>query len=233
MMTIGFDFISDLNLLPDEELNWEDKATSLYCIIAGNISHDLTVLKQSLSHLSKCYQGVFYIPGSLEFSDKHGTFTKIKQIKEIVDGIKNAVLLHNHVVIVDGIAIVGINGWALEQSNTLTLDKIIHETHRNEDLIYLMSTIDRLQLHGDVKKIIVVSHAVPRTELLFNEVPDIYNDFLPLVIALGKDKEKKVSNWIFGTQTKMVDIDIDGVNYTNNVYLKNTPYWPKRIAIEI
>jgi hypothetical protein len=35
-MKIGFDLISDLNLSPNDSFNWENKATSLYCIIAGN-----------------------------------------------------------------------------------------------------------------------------------------------------------------------------------------------------
>ena len=53
MNTIGFDLISDLNLSPEDSFNWEGKATSLYCIIAGNISEDLRTIKQTLSHLSK------------------------------------------------------------------------------------------------------------------------------------------------------------------------------------
>lgn len=62
-MKIGFDVISDLNLGPDEQFSWEGKATSLYCIIAGNISNDLRTIHQILLHLSHFYQGVFYTAG--------------------------------------------------------------------------------------------------------------------------------------------------------------------------
>ena len=62
-MTIGFDVISDLFLTPEESFNWEGKATSLYCVIAGNISNDVKVITQTLRHLSRFYQGIFYIDG--------------------------------------------------------------------------------------------------------------------------------------------------------------------------
>ena len=38
MIDIGFDVISDLNLKRNDSFNWENKATSLYCILSGNIS---------------------------------------------------------------------------------------------------------------------------------------------------------------------------------------------------
>ena len=49
MQDIGFDIISDLNLQPDDSFNWENKATSLYCIVAGNNSSDLRTVIQSSS----------------------------------------------------------------------------------------------------------------------------------------------------------------------------------------
>ena len=79
-MKIGFDLISDLNLSPNDSFNWENKATSLYCVIAGNISNDIRTIALTLSHLTKFYQGVFYTPGSLEFK---GIEVYDKRIKEI------------------------------------------------------------------------------------------------------------------------------------------------------
>ena len=67
MLDIGFDIISDLNLEPNDNFNWEDKATSLYCILSGNISSDVQTMVNVLSHLSRFYQGVFYTPGLLEY----------------------------------------------------------------------------------------------------------------------------------------------------------------------
>jgi hypothetical protein len=230
-MKIGFDFISDLNLSPGEVLNWDDKATSLYCIVAGNVSSDLPTIKSTLSSLCKRYQGVFYIPGSLEFSDKHSVKSRINDLKKLLHNNKNLVLLYNNVVIVESVAILGINGWSPESIDFSTLDRVVAEVNRTEDLGYLANSIERLQLHLDVKSIVVVSHAVPRDELYFGEIHEGYTDLPELVDCLILDKERKISHWIFGTQNKSVDVTIEGVHYLNNTYLKDTPYWPKRIEI--
>lgn len=232
-MKIGFDYINDLNLSPDENFDWEGKATSLYCIVAGNVSSDLRTTKKTLSYLSKLYQGVFYIPGCLEFSDKHGIQSRINDIRTLLKNIRNVVFLHNHVVIIDGIAIIGINGWSPEFLNYTSLDKFIADVGRNEDLAYLASSIQRLQLHVDVKKIIIVSNAIPRNELYFGEIPDYANDIMELSTALHMDKEHKVSHWVFGTQTKLVESTIDNIQYCNNTYIKEAPYWPKRLDVEL
>lgn len=232
-MKIGFDLISDLNLSPEEKFDWEGKATSLYCVVAGNVSHDLKTIKKTLSYLSKFYQGIFYIPGCLEFSDKHGIQSRINDIKSLLKNIRNIVFLHNHVVIVDGIAIVGINGWSPEFLNYTSLDKFIAEVGRTEDLAYLASSIQRLQLHVDVKRILIVSSATPKNELYFGEVPECCANITPLSSALQMDKEHKVTHWMFGTQPKLVDIKIDNIHYFNNTYNKESPYWPKRFEVEL
>lgn len=230
-MKIGFDFISDLNLSPGEVLDWNDKATSLYCIVVGNVSSDLITVKKTLSSLCKFYQGVFYIPGSLEFSDKRSVKSRINDLKKSLYGDKNLVLLYNNIVIIDGVAIAGVNGWSPEYIDFSTLDKIVAQVNRTEDLGYLANSIERLQLHIDVRKIIVVSHAVPRDELYFSEMHEEYTDLPELADCLSLDQERKISHWLFGTQPKLVDITIDSVHYLNNTYLKDTPYWPKRIEV--
>ena len=58
MQDIGFDVISDLNLSAEDSFNWEGKATSLYCIVAGNVSSDLRTVLQTLTHVGRFYQGV-------------------------------------------------------------------------------------------------------------------------------------------------------------------------------
>jgi len=142
MNTIGFDLISDLNLIPEDSFNWEGKATSLYCIIAGNISQDLRTIKQTLSHLSKFYQGIFYTLGSLEYHNTGDVQKRTEEIYKACRNIHNLAIMHHHVVVIDGIAVIGANGW---YGNTvLTEDELVNtivEVHRNEDLLYLKSTI--------------------------------------------------------------------------------------------
>jgi hypothetical protein len=230
-MKIGFDVISDLNLKPNELFGWEGKATSLYCIIAGNISNDLRTIHQTLLHLSHFYQGVFYTAGSLEYEGAINIPEHTNELFKICKTIRNVAYLHNHVVIIDGIAIVGTNGWY-----NLTFDKILLsaeelEIERYEDIGYLGSSIERLQLHLDVKKIVIVSHSVPSEELFFGEEPDEIYTIPQLKLSLIKDLEAKVTHWIYGDYDKTVDTVIDGINYINNSYYKRNPYWAKRIEI--
>jgi hypothetical protein len=231
-MEIGFDVISDLNLSPEESFNWEGKPTSLYCIVAGNVSSDLRTVLQTLAHLSKQYQGVFYTPGSLEYEDCDDINARTHDILSMCSKIRNLAVLHHNVVIIDGVAILGANGWG---TDLLQEDDMAHpqiDVHRMEDTAYLHKSLEKLQRHLDVKKILIVSSAVPHRNLYFNEEPEFIGGILPLVASLVSDTESKVSNWVFGTQEKIVDTTINNINYCNNPYLKRNPYWAKRVSVE-
>jgi len=224
---IGFDLISDLNLSSEDSFNWEDKATSLYCVVAGNISSDMGVLLNTLNHLSNFYQGIFYIPGSLEYKDVVSIEKRTTEISNICNSIKGVALLYQHVVLIDGIAILGINGW----HNELVTEQA--ENDRYNDLIYLKNSIQKLQKHLDVKKIFVLTNAVPSNDLYFGEIPNNLKNTPELVITLLADMESKVTHWGFGTYGKIVDTTVNGINYFNNPCSPTSPYWAKRIDIEI
>ena len=230
-MTIGFDVISDLNLSPEDSFNWEGKATSLYCIIAGNISNDLRTIHQTLLHLSRFYQGVFYTLGSLEYDGVIDIDKRTEDLGRLCRTIKNVAVLHHHVVIIDGIAIAGANGW---YGNTIPSDletEVKIEAQRHEDIVYVKSTVERLQRHLDVKKIIIVSNSVPGPELYFGEDPASVQSQLNLNLILPVDTEKKITHWVYGTYGKVVDTVINNVNYINNSSFKRKPYWAKRIEV--
>lgn len=232
-MKIGFDIISDLNLSPEDSFNWEGKATSLYCLVAGSISSDMRTIALALTNLSHHYQGVFYIPGSLEYQDTENLEQKTNELLRACKRIRNVAVLHHHVVIIDGIAVLGSNGW---YGNTFPADIVTEaqiESHRYEDLIYLKNSIEKLQRHLDVTKIVIVSNSVPNPNLYFGEVPDFVVDKIPPNMILSVDTQKKVSHWVFGTHNKIVDTVIDNINYVNNPGLGRNPYWAKRIEVEI
>ena len=232
MTTIGFDLISDLNLSPEDSFNWEGKATSLYCIIAGNISADLYTIKQTLSHLSKFYQGIFYTLGSLEYHNISDIVKRTNEIRKACHSVRNLAIMHHHVVVIDGIAVIGANGWYGNTTYDEETASII-EVHRNEDILYLKNTIERLQKHLDVKKIVIVSNSVPGIDLYFGEHPETVDIQLNLNIALIADTENKVSHWLYGTYGKVVDTNINDINYINNSSFNRNPYWAKRVAIQI
>jgi len=232
-MEIGFDVIGGLDLSPDEEFDWENKATSLYCIITGNISSDIDTVIKTLLKLSQHYQGVFYNLGTLEYTGVIDSNQRTHELLEICKKIPRVAVLHHHVVIIDGVAIIGANGW--EQNS------IIHEIYAShyrrlkyEDIAYLSKSIEKLQKYLDVRKIIVVSNAVPNKNLYFGQAPDhVADDPVHLDYCLNNDTEMKVTHWAFGTYDKEVDTKISNINYISNPYTKSQPYWAKRIKIEI
>lgn len=229
---VGFDLISDLFLSPEDSFNWENKATSLYCIVAGNISSDLRTVIHTLAHLGRQYQEVFYIPGYLEYETSDSVVTRTEQLKAISASIKNICILYQNVATIDGVAVVGVNGWS-NVGDTFTVENVFETAARHEDFNYLHNALGRLQRHLDIRKIVVVSSAVPHYSLYFGERPIITDDQVPLCATLANDTEHKVTHWAFGTYEKNVDTNVEDINYVNNPYLHQKPYWPKRITVSV
>lgn len=228
-MEIGFDIISDLRLDPNDSFNWENKATSLYCVVAGNVTYNMRTLWQTLAHLSKFYQAIFYIPGPLEYITGDDVEKRTSDILQIASTIPNLTVLHQNVIIIDGIAILGANGW---EDDNPDFEHLL-DSLRLDDISYLNKSIDRLQKHLDVKKIFLVTNAVPKKELYFGLTPSKAHQRIHLDFILGADTENKISHWAFGTYEKIVDTKIDNIHYMNNPYYKKLPYWAKRITITI
>ena len=230
-MKIGFDIISDLCLTPEDNFNWDGKATSLYCVIAGNISRDLKTIRKTLAHLGQYYQGIFYCLGSLEYEDCLDISSRTDEILKVCNTQRNVAVLHQHVVIVESVAILGINGWYGNTAPADPLTEIQLEVLRNEDIIYLKSSLERLQRHLDVKTILLVSNSVPGPEMHFGQEPVHAKDQLPIDIALIADTENKVTHWAYGTYNKSVDIVRGKINYVNNASYRRPSYYPKRIEV--
>jgi hypothetical protein len=244
MLDIGFDVISDLNLEPNDNFNWEDKATSLYCILSGNISSDVQTMVNVLSHLSRFYQGVFYTPGLLEYdsSPLQNINQRTADIQNISKKLPNVILLHHNIVIIDGIAIVGANCWenAHEPGKSISIDDLKYNQYRLDDMSFLHKTIDKLQRHLDVKKIVLVSNAVPNNNCYFGEVPPYVGEQIPLDTVLNSDTEGKVCYWVYGSYTKPVDATLllprktDLQVVSNPLEGKNSnQFYPKRITISV
>jgi len=229
-MEIGFDLVSDLHLSPEDSFNWEGKATSLYCIIAGNISSDLRTIYQTLGHMSKFYQGIFYVPGLLEHKDCTDHDQRTQELAKIVKKLPKVALLYHHVVIIDGIAILGANGWSADNKDDIDMNLV---KSRLDDIAYLNKSIIKLQTHLDVKKILVITACIPRRQLYFGKVPDHVDDHIYPDYCLQSDTEMKITNWVFGSTERDVDTVLNGIHYINNPYYKKLPYWAKRINIRI
>lgn len=73
---------------------------------------------------------------------------------------KTAILYHN-VAIIDGVAIIGVTGQYNNTTNTDLKTTAALEFLGYEDITYLKNSIEKLQRHVDVKRIIIVTNSVP------------------------------------------------------------------------
>jgi hypothetical protein len=227
---LSVDLISDLNLGPEDDFNWEGKPTSLFCSIAGNISSDLEVVKRTLNHLSNFYRGIMYIDGSLEHSNLENYSETIGKLKEICDPLSNVVYMHNHVVILNSVAFVSINGWFENHPHiTEVSDLLIVEDFRVQDFGYLGNTLKSLQRHKDAKKIVITSSCAPSGHLLFNHNSN-FNMIEP-ALALVMDTENKSEVWLYGGTNLIADEITSTRRFVNNPFIKGQPYWPKRVLV--
>jgi hypothetical protein len=110
-MQIAFDLISDLHLMPTDTFDWAGQATSPFCVVAGAVSMDVEIVRDTLTQLGQCYQAVFYIDGSSEHRLSLDAISDSYRIlQQAIAGIKNVVFLQNNCAIVNNIAFIGTNG---------------------------------------------------------------------------------------------------------------------------
>lgn len=261
-MSIAFDLISDLHLETWPDFDWSGLATSPYCIVAGDIARDRTIVIDTLKHLGRCYQAVFYVDGN----DEHRYYYEhlsdsYSELAGKIRRIPNVVYLQDNVVVVDGVAILGTNGWW-----TYDLDPSIDAEQTSQwfqnqcnvsatcaktvgrmattDATYMINSIKRMQTHNDVKKIICVTHTVPDSRLIAHDIGltgslrfnTMGNGFM--IKALSADTEKKVHTWCFGHYHNSVDQIRDGVHFINNCRGRGDTEWrqyvyhPRRIVVD-
>lgn len=261
-MKLAFDLISDLHLdFYKNRFDWQGQATAPYCIVAGDVARDRNRLISALEHLGQCYQTVFYIDGN----DEHKFFmddvtASYQTLHQQLDTVPNVCYMHNSLVILNDVAIVATNGWWnfefdpdfdtntaveswLEATTTVAPNPIEVVSLSINDSRYLVHTIQKLQKHIDVKKILVVTHTVPDFRLTKHD-PLLKNNWRRCVLgndlmrqALAHDTQKKVTTWCFGHYHSPVDEIIEGVRYVNNCRgrpedtVRAPAYFPKRIEI--
>jgi UDP-2,3-diacylglucosamine pyrophosphatase LpxH len=217
----------------------------------------------TLEQLSKVYTGVFYIDGNDEHKDyAEDLTTSYNELTELISSLGNVVYLHDNVVVMNGIAILATNGWwsydfdpNLDLSQSVTWlqhkDKIsqiaaigINAT-AYRDAGYMANSVAKLQTYQDVKSIIMVTHTVPRVEIIQNDLQLIdswrFNSMGNSRIqdALKEDYENKIKLWCFGHYHRPIDTIIDGIRYVSNprgrgdTEFSQIAYYPKRVTITV
>jgi hypothetical protein len=256
-MTITFDLISDLYLNDIDDFSWEGKSTSLFCIVAGNISADRDVLFEFLDELKDYYECVFFVDGELEHKSFNGNFAKsYKNLEEGIDEIDRVVFMHENIIVLNGVTLVATNGWTTfdfggrvgvdENIRFLTERGILDEVHANEifkmaitDQHYMYNSIETCQTLEDCENIIVITNTVPvkdfiehRDEYAGTILGDISGN-TGLVQCLTNDKASKVKAWIFGKFEDELDFVKNNIRYVSNPGKGRSldTYFPKRISI--
>ena len=263
-MRIAFDLISDLHVETwPGDFDWTGMGTSQFCIVTGDVARDPTILMDTLTHLGQCYAGVFYIDGNDEHKyniDHIGE--NYRDLTKTIAEIENVVYLQDNVAVINGVAILGTNGWwtwdfdesmDLEQSYQWYRDKGLCQ-HQTPELIhamaeadtqYLSNSIRKLQTYPDIRRIIVATHTVPGVEFVQHDI-DLQGNYRincmgnsTIRDALRYDPEGKVTHWVFGHYHGSVDRVLDGVRYVNNCRgrgdtdYKKSVFNPLRIEIEV
>jgi UDP-2,3-diacylglucosamine pyrophosphatase LpxH len=263
-MSISFDLISDLHVDTwEHEFDWTGCATSPYCIVAGDVSKNRQQMVQVLRHLGQCYQAVFYIDGNDEHVENLEHLSpSYASLARQIQKIPNVVYLQDNVVVVDGVAVVGTNGWwgydldlsidpvsvaSWWQDKAQVSDSAVKAVAKmaTTDATYLVSSIRRLQSHQDVKKIVVVTHTVPLSELIEHDIElegtmrfnCMGNAYMQQVLMA--DHMDKIHTWCFGHYHGSIDQIRHGVRFVNNCRGRgNTPwnqyvYHPRRIVVDL
>lgn len=229
-MDLGFaiDLISDLDVKPSEDFNWEGKPTSLFCVVAGNVSNNFAVLERVLQNLGQNYRGVLYIDGFQENSVNLNYDKNVEILKNICAPLPNVVYLHNHVVILNSIAFVAANGWYGVDNESI--DESIKSDFCQQDINYLEKTIDNLQSNNDAHRIIIVSGSLPSQTITFRDPTLKLDDPLGLIKCLRTDLKNKTSHWLFGSYKRNINFTSAGIKYCNNPKL-HEPYHPQKILL--
>lgn len=262
-MEFVFDLISDLHLETwTDPVDWTGRATSPHCVVVGDVCKDRIKLTQFLRHLGTCYQGVFYIDGNDEHKNYMGRLGEsYRDLQHRISRLSNVVYLQDNVVVVNGIGLLGTNGWwcydfDFAVDSTETRSWLSQKEGYNEQVLaqisqaattdanYLTASIQRLQTHLDVKKIVVVTHTVPNPDLIMHD-PVLINTHKfncmgnkYLSAALQCDTERKIHTWCFGHYHNKIDQYRDGVRYVNNCRGRGDSeysqwaYNPLRIVVE-
>ena len=261
-MTFAFDLISDLHVETWNKFDWDQQATSPFCIVAGDIACDHSTVSEILTHLGKCYQGVFYIDGNAEHRYQLENLNQsVHSLQQTLTKIPNVVYLQDNLIIIDGVAIIATNGWwSYDFDLTLDMDQSVAwfkdqykvsgnaaeniTTAAYNDAAYLMNGIKKLQTHPDVKSIVVITHTVPAAWLVEHDI-QLVNTWRfnttgnpHMSLALAQDTENKIKIWCFGHYHQSVDRIVNGIRYTNNCRGRGDtewcqrPYYPKRIEIK-
>ena len=264
MMQVSFDLISDLHVETwDDPFDWTGQATSMIAVVAGDISRDRNVVRETLAHLGQCYRAVLYIDGNDEHRyNLHDLQESYNTLSEQIGNIENVIYLRNNVVVIDGVAFLGTNTWWTFDFDTPEVYDFSKEWFWNQykvepestsqieavamqDASYMCNSVKRLQTHKDVKQIVMITHTVPDPLLLAHDLELEGSHKLNcsgnshILKSFAEDTENKINTWCFGHYHGDIDSTVEGVRFVNNCRGRGNTEWsksvyhPKKISVTV
>jgi UDP-2,3-diacylglucosamine pyrophosphatase LpxH len=258
-----FDLISDLHidLWRDNIKDWRGLGTSLVCVVAGDISRDTRLTASFVKHLCDSYKHVIFIDGNHEHKGSYDDLATAQlALEKTLDGFDNLTYLADATAVIDGTAFIGANGWwtfdfpelagadgrALcmehfcRKENLRMKDAVGIWTAAQEQSEFLANAVSMLNERDEVGEIVLITHTVPRHDLIFPSANDDIVDWSKMGNSsmqdvLHADIEGKISTWCFGHyHSQHVDVIKDGVRYISHPRGRpddavSTAYYPKRI----
>lgn len=261
---MDFDLISDLHIdqwPKDKMINFKGLGTSLTCIVAGDISKELTTTRDFLYQLADNYKQVIFVDGNHEHKID---YSLIPQNCEWLDNEltkkSNITFLYDSTCIFGSTAIVGSNGWwtfdyteptvsrldnindfcAMENCSHKTAIGIWDEAVENSE--FLCNVVSDFNSTDIIKEIVLITHTVPHKDLISPmhymsnyDLSKTYNSNMKDVLSF--DTNKKISTWCFGHyHTLACDEVINGVRYISNPRGRPddtmyTNYYPKLVKL--
>jgi hypothetical protein len=262
-MTFAFDLISDLHVETWDNFNWTGQATAPYCVVAGDVARDRGRLLDTLEHLGRCYPGgVFYIDGNEEHKDYIDNLgASYRDLAKDIDLIPNVVYMQDNVIIINGVALLGTNGWwtydfdsdfSVEESIQSIQDHfgITNSEATNimgvayNDAAYMINSVRKLQTHNEVGAIVIVSHTVPAPWIINHDLDLVGNwrfngmGNSHITRAIDEDTKNKIKMWCFGHYHRPFEREFAGIEYCSNPRGRGNTDWrqvafyPKRIEID-
>ena len=248
-MSFAFDLISDLHVETWDQFDWHHQATSPVCIVAGDIARDRDIVTRTLKHLGQCYQAVFYIDGNDEhYSHLEDLGSSYSDLVRRIKRIPNVVYLQDNgwfgFDFDLGIDASQVDQWCQENYYmSATATKNIARLS-NTDASYMIDSVQKLQRHADVQKIVMVTHTVPDPALIAHDIDlDGSMKFNTMgnrlmMQAMAADTENKIHTWCFGHYHGSVDQTRSGIRFVNNCrgrqhtkYSQHV-YHPQRIVVD-
>jgi Calcineurin-like phosphoesterase len=241
---MNFDLISDLHLdqwPEDKKLDFKGMGTSLTCIVAGDVSRKLPTTRDFLYQLADNYNQVMFVDGNHEHKNDYANILGTYEwLERELNKKSNITYLRDATCVIDKTAIIGANGWwtfdygdplisrlnqittfcEMEQLHPSTAVKIWDEAIENSE--FLADVVQNFNKSNMVDEIIVVTHTVPKRELInptpymsLYDLTKLYNSSLTDI--LSEDVNNKISTWCFGHyHTEACDTIIDNVRYISN-----------------